>query len=84
VCSPTRDDRVSQGLSGHVCKLPPTPLDAAESIDMLRAIEPGYKGRMVISPRESFGVDTPDDLRTAEARLVGDPLGRAVFAGTRG
>ena len=63
--------------------LPPTPLEAAESIDMLRAIEHGYKVRMVISPHESFGVDTPDDLRTAEARLAGDPLGRAVFAGSR-
>lgn len=42
--------------------LPPTPLEMVESVDMLRAIEHGYKIRMVLSPFRIFGVDTPDDL----------------------
>jgi 3-deoxy-manno-octulosonate cytidylyltransferase (CMP-KDO synthetase) len=63
--------------------LPPTPLETAESVDMLRAIEHGYTVRMVISAHESFGVDTPEDLRTAEARLIGDPIDAAVFPDAR-
>jgi 3-deoxy-manno-octulosonate cytidylyltransferase (CMP-KDO synthetase) len=59
--------------------LPPTPLEVAESIDVLRAIEHGYTVRAVLSPHESFGVDTPDDLRTAEARLATDPLTIELF-----
>jgi 3-deoxy-manno-octulosonate cytidylyltransferase (CMP-KDO synthetase) len=62
--------------------LSPTPLEQAESIDMLRAIEHGYPVRMVLSPHESFGVDTPADLRVAEARLARDPLHATIFAGT--
>ena len=42
--------------------LPPTPLEIVESVDMLRAIEHGYKIRMVLSPFQVYGVDTPDDL----------------------
>lgn len=61
--------------------LPPTPLEQAESIDMLRAIEHGYPVRMVLSPHESFGVDTPADLRVAEARAAGDRLNAEIFAG---
>jgi 3-deoxy-manno-octulosonate cytidylyltransferase (CMP-KDO synthetase) len=60
--------------------LPPTPLEQAESIDMLRAIEHGYPVRMVVSEFESFGVDTPDDLRVAEERLAGDSFATKVFA----
>jgi 3-deoxy-manno-octulosonate cytidylyltransferase (CMP-KDO synthetase) len=59
--------------------LAPTPLEVAESIDMLRSIEHGFSVRAVVSPHESFGVDTIDDLRTAEARLAGDPLTAELF-----
>src|SRR3989449_10059108 len=61
--------------------LSPTPLEQAESVDMLRAIEHGYRVRMVLSPHESFGVDTPEDLRVAEGRLARDPLAVELFAG---
>jgi 3-deoxy-manno-octulosonate cytidylyltransferase (CMP-KDO synthetase) len=60
--------------------LPPTPLEQAESVDMLRAIEHGYTVRMVLSPHESFGVDTPDDLRVAEARLAHDAVAAGLFS----
>lgn len=59
--------------------LAPTPLEQAESVDMLRAIEHGYTVRMVLSEFESFGVDTPDDLRVAEARLAEDPVAMSIL-----
>ena len=49
--------------------LPPTPLEIAESIDILRALEHGFTVRAVMSPYASFGVDTPDDLVAAEEAL---------------
>jgi 3-deoxy-manno-octulosonate cytidylyltransferase (CMP-KDO synthetase) len=63
--------------------LVPTPLEVAESIDMLRALEHGFGVRAVMCPHESFGVDTPDDMGTAEARLADDPLVAELF-GPRG
>jgi 3-deoxy-manno-octulosonate cytidylyltransferase (CMP-KDO synthetase) len=59
--------------------LPQTPLEAAESIDMLRAIEHGYPVRAVVSDHESFGVDTVEDLRTAEALLRSEALTLELF-----
>jgi 3-deoxy-manno-octulosonate cytidylyltransferase (CMP-KDO synthetase) len=56
-------------------RLSPTPLEQAESVDMLRAIEHGFPVKMVVTPYESFGVDTPEDLRQAEARLAVEPQG---------
>lgn len=44
----------------------PTPLEIAESIDMLRVIENGYKVRMVETQFETFAVDTPQDLEKVE------------------
>lgn len=59
--------------------LPPTPLEATESIDILRAVEHGFRVRAVMSPYDSFGVDTLDDLHAAEAALAGDPLVADLF-----
>jgi 3-deoxy-manno-octulosonate cytidylyltransferase (CMP-KDO synthetase) len=59
--------------------LTPTPLERAESIDMLRAVEHGYRVQVVVSPFESFGVDTIEDLQAAEARLSNYPLGATPF-----
>lgn len=47
-------------------ELPSTPLEIAESIDMLRAMEHGYKVKMVMTKYETFSVDTPDDLSKVE------------------
>ena len=43
--------------------LPPTPLERAESLEQLRALEHGYAIAVRIAP-EPFpaGVDTPEDL----------------------
>lgn len=59
--------------------LPPTPLERAESIDMLRAVEHGFMVQAVVSPFESFGVDTVEDLLAAEARMSNDSLCASLF-----
>ena len=55
-------------------KLEPTPLEIAESVDMLRAVEHGYKVRMVPTRYETYGVDTPENLRFVEERMKKDQL----------
>jgi 3-deoxy-manno-octulosonate cytidylyltransferase (CMP-KDO synthetase) len=63
-------------------RLSPTPLERAESVDMLRAIEHGFPVQIIVSPHESFGVDTPADLQAAEARLAADTLAAELFSAT--
>ncbi len=46
--------------------LKPTPLEIAESIDMLRVLENGMKVRMVPTTHHTYPVDTEDDLRRVE------------------
>lgn len=54
--------------------LSPTPLEIAESIDMLRALEHGYKVRMVLSGYPTHAVDTPADIHRVSSLLASDPL----------
>ena len=42
--------------------MPQTPLEMMEKLEQLRALEQGHRIRVVITERESFGVDIPDDL----------------------
>jgi 3-deoxy-manno-octulosonate cytidylyltransferase (CMP-KDO synthetase) len=55
-------------------RLPQTPLERAESIDMLRAIEHGRPVRLVEIEEETHAVDTPEDLRLVESLMKDDPL----------
>ena len=55
-------------------KLPPTPLEVIESVDMMRAIEHGFSVRMVESYFDSFGVDRPKDLKRVAALMKKDAL----------
>jgi len=54
--------------------LEPTPLEQAESIDMLRALEHGYPIRLVKSEYMTQSVDTPADLARVEGLMQDDPL----------
>ncbi|HEX6624890.1 MAG TPA: 3-deoxy-manno-octulosonate cytidylyltransferase [Pyrinomonadaceae bacterium] len=55
-------------------RLTPTPLERAESIDMLRVIEHGGHVRLVETRAVTHAVDTPEDLRLVESLMKGDPL----------
>lgn len=55
-------------------ELPPTPLEIIESVDMLRAMEHGYKVKMIMTKFESYSVDTPEDLAYVEPFVKKDPL----------
>jgi 3-deoxy-manno-octulosonate cytidylyltransferase (CMP-KDO synthetase) len=53
----------------HLASLAPTPLERAESLEQLRALENGIPIRCVPTTHASIGVDLPDDLARAEALL---------------
>lgn len=55
-------------------RLSPTPLEIIESVDMLRAVEHGYRVRMVETEGTMIGVDVPGDVQKVEAELPADPL----------
>ena len=52
--------------------LPPTELELAESIDMLRLLEHGFPVRMVRTDMDTHAVDTLEDLRLVETLLARD------------
>ncbi len=49
--------------------LPPTPLERAESLEQLRALEHGFSIRMVEVAESPLSVDTPEDLAALRERL---------------
>ena len=48
----------------------PTPLEKAEALEQLRALENGVNIHVVVTKSGSPGVDTPDDARTIERQLL--------------
>lgn len=59
-------------------RLPPTPLEVAESIDMLRFLEQGRRVRLVETDVATHAVDTPADLALVEKLMKDDPLLQVV------
>jgi 3-deoxy-manno-octulosonate cytidylyltransferase (CMP-KDO synthetase) len=57
-----------EGLARFV-GLPPSPLECAEGLEQLRALENGLEMLVLDAPRDSWGVDTPEDLVRAEVAL---------------
>jgi 3-deoxy-manno-octulosonate cytidylyltransferase (CMP-KDO synthetase) len=51
-----------------------TPLEIAESDDMLRFIENGIKVKVVLSPYKTKGVDTPQDRESVSKIMEADPV----------
>ena len=62
-------------------RLAPTPLERAESVDMLRIVEHGGRVRIVETEVDTHAVDTPDDLRLVEALMKSDPLAFRLDSG---
>jgi 3-deoxy-manno-octulosonate cytidylyltransferase (CMP-KDO synthetase) len=54
--------------------LPPTPLEQAEQLEQLRALEHGYKIKVLETQHDSIGVDTPEDLQRVERFLMGQRI----------
>ena len=51
-------------------KLPPTPLERSEMLEQMRALEHGYRIKVVAVAHRSIGVDTPEDLKLVR-RMIG-------------
>jgi len=67
-----------QGLYGYrreillrIAAFPPTPLEEAETLEQLRALEHGIRIRCVLTAHPSVAVDTQGDLVRAEKALLG-------------
>lgn len=76
---PTRSKMSNVPMGKQVCIIPfrrdfllqytslaPTPLEIAESVDMMRVLEHGLKVHMVPTQHSSYAVDTPEDLAKVE------------------
>ncbi len=79
---PTRSKTKDVPMKKQVCIIPfkrsflfeytalePTPLEIAESVDMMRVLEHGLKVKMVPTRHSSHAVDTPDDLARVESLM---------------
>ena len=76
---PTRSKTDNIPIGKQICVIPfrrdflldynqlePTPLEIAESVDMMRVLEHGMNVRMVPTKHETYAVDTLDDLKKVE------------------
>lgn len=79
---PTRSKVSDVPMGKQVCVMPfrreflfeyaelkPTPLEVAESVDMMRVLEHGIKVRMVPTRHATYAVDTPSDLQRVEQMM---------------
>jgi len=60
-------------------KLAPTPLERAESVDMLRVLEHGYNLLGVVTNYVTYGVDIPEDVAKVEKLLAEDETQRMLY-----
>lgn len=55
--------------------LPPSPLEQREKLEQLRALENGYRIKVIETAYDSIGVDTEEDFELVKARLTNQPVG---------
>jgi len=55
----------------ELAALEPSPLELSESLEQLRALENGYRIRVLPAARPSIGVDTEEDVLRVERLLAG-------------
>lgn len=60
----------------HFNEMETTPLEIIESVDMLRIMEHGYKVKMVHTDKNTYSVDTLEDLKRVESRMKNDQFMR--------
>ncbi len=51
-------------------ELEPTPLECAENLEQLRALEHGYRIKVLTTSHDSIGVDTPSDLERIRRIMI--------------
>ena len=84
---PTRALGINKPMGKQICvipfrrdflltyiQLPPTPLEVAESIDMMRVLENGHKVKMVPTKFNTKAVDTESDRLVVESLMANDHL----------
>lgn len=62
-------------------ELPPTPLEAVESVDLMRVLEHGDRVKLGVTETRAMAVDTPSDLEAVEKAMEGDPLMKSYAEG---
>lgn len=64
----------TRGFLDRFATLAQTPLEIAESVDMLRVLEHGIALYVVFTETETLGIDTPEDKIRGEELLAADPF----------
>ena len=54
----------------HFVSLPPSPLEIAEGLEQLRALEHGARIRVHLTDHEAIGLDSPDQIALIESLLA--------------
>ena len=58
------------GVLRALATLPPSPLERAESLEQLRALQNGFKIRVVQTTKAHLGIDRPEDVARVEHELA--------------
>ena len=60
-----------KGVLMKLTELPPSPLERAERLEQLRALENGIRIRLGVTEHDSIGVDTEEDLERVRSLIAG-------------